>query len=225
MFSFNLGKIPVTIHLWFLLVGVFLMGNVTSPPLVIMWLAIFFLSVLAHELGHAFAGIAFGLEPRIDLHGMGGTTSWRHKNVSTAKKIIISVAGPSIGIFFGGLLYLFSPVVLGENPSPLADWAVDKLIFVNLVWGLLNLLPMLPLDGGNVMAHSLTAAMGDKGMRVAHYISAAIAIGAGLLAFVMGYGWWSMGMAALFAFQNIKAIMPAQQRGGPPTPPVAPQQW
>ena len=224
MFSFSLGKIPVTIHLWFLLVGVFLMGNVTSPPLVIVWLAIFFASVLAHELGHALAGIAFGLEPRIDLHGMGGTTSWRHKNVSAAKKILISIAGPSVGIFFGGLLYFFHSALIGENPSNLAAQAVSWAIFVNLIWGLLNLLPMLPLDGGNVMAHALGAAMGEKGLRVARYISATVAIGAGLLAFVMGLGWWSMGMAALFAFQNIKAIMPAQHRG-PPTPPVAPQQW
>jgi stage IV sporulation protein FB len=223
MFSFNLGKIPVTVHLWFLLVGVFLMGNVTSPPLVILWLLIFFASVLAHELGHAFAGIAFGLEPRIDLHGMGGTTSWRHKNVSAAKKIIISLAGPAVGIVFGGLVYFFQSAVLGENPSLMAEQAVSWIIFVNLIWGLLNLLPMLPLDGGNVMAHSLSAAMGEKGMRVAHYISIAVAIGVGLLALVMRLGWWSMAMAALFAFQNIKAIRPAQN--GPPTPPVAPQQW
>jgi stage IV sporulation protein FB len=223
MFSFNLGKIPVTVHLWFLLVGVFLMGNVTSPPLVILWLVIFFASVLAHELGHAFAGIAFGLEPRIELHGMGGTTSWRHKNVSAAKKITISLAGPAVGIFFGGLLYFFQSAVLGENPSLMAEQAVSWIIFVNLIWGLLNLLPMLPLDGGNVMAHSLSAAMGEKGMRVAHYVSIVVAIGVGLLALVMRLGWWSMAMAALFAFQNIKAIRPAQN--GPPTPPVAPQQW
>jgi Zn-dependent protease len=223
MLTFHLGKIPVTIHLWFLLVGVFLLGNVSSPPLVILWLAIFFVSVLAHELGHAFAGIAFGLEPRIDLHGMGGTTSWRHKNVSTAKKIIISVAGPSVGIFFGGLLYFFHSIVLGSNPSAFAENAVSWLIYVNLVWGLLNLLPMLPLDGGNVMAHSLSGAMGEKGLRLAHYISATVAIAAGLFAFISGLGWWSMAMAALFAFQNIKAILPAQN--GPPTPPVAPQQW
>jgi stage IV sporulation protein FB len=224
MFTFNLGKIPVTIHFWFLLVGVFLMGNVSNPASVILWLAIFFVSVLAHELGHALAGIAFGLEPRIDLHGMGGTTSWRHKNVSAAKKIIISIAGPAVGIFFGGLLYFFHSSVLGENPSPMAEQAVSWIIFVNLIWGALNLLPMLPLDGGNVMAHSLGAAMGgEKGMRVAHYISAAVAIGAGLLALVLRLGWWSLAMAALFAFQNIKAIRPAQN--GPPTPPVAPQQW
>jgi stage IV sporulation protein FB len=224
MFTFNLGKIPVTIHFWFLLVGVFLMGNVTSPPLVILWLAIFFLSVLAHELGHALAGIAFGLEPRIELHGMGGTTSWRHKNVSAAKKIIISVAGPAVGIFFGGLLYFFQSAVLGASPTLFTEHAVSWLIFVNLIWGVLNLLPMLPLDGGNIMAHALGAGMGsEKGLRLAHYISATVAIAAGLAALVMRLGWWSMAMAALFAYQNIKAIRPAQS--GPPTPPVAPQQW
>jgi stage IV sporulation protein FB len=223
MFSFSLGKIPVTVHLPFLIIGVFLSGNMTNMPVLLMWLAIFFVSVLAHELGHALMGTAFGLEPRIDLHGMGGTTSWRHKNVSTAKKIAISIAGPAVGIIFGGILFFAQPTLMDANLSKMARIAVIYLVEVNLYWGLLNLLPMLPLDGGNVMAHALGAAMGERGITIAHYISIVVAIAAGLLAFIYGYGLWGMAMAALFAFQNIKAIRPAQN--GPPTPPVAPQQW
>lgn len=220
MFSFSLGKIPVTVHLPFLIIGVFLGGNLTNLPVLAMWLAIFFVSVLAHELGHALTGVAFGLEPRIDLHGMGGTTSWRHKNVSTAKKIAISIAGPAVGVIFGGILLFAQPQLDAATISPYARIAVLYLIEVNLYWGLLNLLPMLPLDGGNVMAHALGHAMGEKGVTVAHYISVVVAIGAGLGAFVYGYGLWGIAMAALFAFQNLRALRPAQHG-----PPVAPQQW
>lgn len=224
MLSFSLGKIPVTVHLPFIFMGVILgtsLGN--DIPVLAMWLAILFVSVMAHELGHAFAGIAFGLTPRIDLHGMGGTTSWRHKDVSTAKKIAISLAGPAVGIFFGGILYLLQPSLMQSEISRMARIAVILLIEVNLYWGALNLLPMMPLDGGNAMAHGLGAVMGEKGMTLAHYISLVVALAAGLFAWSFGYGWWPVLLAGMFAFQNIRAVMPAQKQ--PPRPPVVPQQW
>src|SRR5450432_3824964 len=120
MFSFSLGKIPVTVHPAFLFMGVILATSIGNDiPVLAMWLVILFVSVMAHELGHAFMGIGFGLAPRIDLHGMGGTTSWRHKDVSTAKKILISVAGPAVGIFFGGVLYLLKPTLMAADISRL----------------------------------------------------------------------------------------------------------
>jgi Zn-dependent protease len=222
MLSFNLGKIPIKVHPAFLIMGVILgtgLGN--DIPALAMWIVILFVSVMAHELGHAFAGIGFGLEPRIDLHGMGGTTTWRHKNVSTAKKILISLAGPAVGIFFGGLLWFAQPSIMSSDASRMARIAVFLAIQVNLYWGALNLLPMMPLDGGNAMAHALGAWNGEKGIRVAHYVSIVVAIAAGALAFLSGYGGlWTLLLTAMFAFQNIRALRPA-----PTTPPVAPQQW
>ncbi|MEO8876195.1 MAG: hypothetical protein ABI461_11455 [Polyangiaceae bacterium] len=223
MFSFSLGKIPVTVHLPFLFMGVIFGASLGNNIAVLaMWLAILFVSVMAHELGHAFTGIAFGLSPRIDLHGMGGTTSWRHKDVGTAKKILISIAGPAVGITFGGLLYLMQGQLMDSAISHTAKIAVILLIEVNLYWGLLNLLPMMPLDGGNAMAHALGAALGEKGIRVAHVISLIVAVAAGLFAFIFGYGWWPLLLAGMFAFQNIRAIWPKNEN---PRPPVAPQQW
>lgn len=221
MLSFNLGKIPVKIQPAFLIMGVFLGSSIGNDiPALAMWLVILFVSVMAHELGHAFAGIGFGLEPRIDLHGMGGTTTWRHKNVSTAKKILISLAGPAVGIFFGGILYFAQPSIMSSDASRMVRIAVILAIQVNLYWGALNLLPMMPLDGGNAMAHALGAWSGEKGIRIAHYVSIVVAIAAGALAFLSGYGgWWTLLLTAMFAFQNIRALKPA------PTTPVAPQQW
>jgi Zn-dependent protease len=223
MLSFHLGKIPVTVHPAFLFMGVILATSLGNDiPVLAMWLVILFLSVMAHELGHAFAGIGFGLTPRIDLHGMGGTTSWQHKDVSTAKKILISVAGPAVGILFGGILYLLQPSIAASNASRFARIAVFLLIEVNLYWGLLNLLPMMPLDGGNAMAHALGHAMGSKGITIAHAISLVVAIAAGLYAYVAGYGWWPVLLSGMFAFQNIRAIRPAPKNNEPP---VAPQRW
>ena len=93
--SFRLGRIPVRILPSFFLTTVVLnFGLVQADPRkLVVWLAIVFASVLVHELGHALAGISFGLQPRIDLHGFGGTTSWAAAGrTSPAKRIVISLA-------------------------------------------------------------------------------------------------------------------------------------
>ena len=74
--SFRLGRIPVRIHAMFFLVSGMLGASGGDMASILIWVATVFVSVLIHELGHALCGMAFGLAPEIDLHGMGGTTSW-----------------------------------------------------------------------------------------------------------------------------------------------------
>src|SRR5258708_22463728 len=72
--TFRIGKIPVRVLPSFFLVT--LLFNLSANPSVLaVWMAVVFVSVLLDELGHASAGLAFGLEPRVHLHGMGGATS------------------------------------------------------------------------------------------------------------------------------------------------------
>src|SRR5258708_38952973 len=74
---FRLGKIPVRILPWFFVTTLFInvgLVEIDARKLA-LWMVIVLASVLVHALGHAIAGLAFGLEPRIDLHGLGGATS------------------------------------------------------------------------------------------------------------------------------------------------------
>ena len=67
-------------------------------PLFLEWLAVVFISVLFHELGHALVGRQFGLSPQITLYSMGGLTSWtKATEISPAKDLAISLAGPAAG--------------------------------------------------------------------------------------------------------------------------------
>ncbi|HEY0763911.1 MAG TPA: site-2 protease family protein [Pyrinomonadaceae bacterium] len=120
--------------------------------LILEWLAVVFISVLFHELGHALIGRRFGLSPQITLYSMGGLTSWSDgRETSPPKDLAISLAGPAAGFLLGGICFVAGPTVLRAVPSELLTVAYQDLIWVNIGWGIFNLLPILPLDGGHVL--------------------------------------------------------------------------
>ena len=69
---FHIGKIPVRILPSFFLMTVLLNLPFLEPQKLAVWMIIVLASVVVHELGHAATCLAFGLQPSIDLHGMGG---------------------------------------------------------------------------------------------------------------------------------------------------------
>lgn len=208
--TFHLGKIPVRVMPSFFLVTLFLNLN-SSPRVLVPWVGIVFVSVILHELGHATMGLAFGLEPRIDLHGMGGTTSWATpRPLSTGRRIAISLAGPFAGFAVGAAVVgLKAAGVLPR--STLGDFVYGELLFVNFGWGLLNLLPMLPLDGGNVLAQVLNAFTQGRGERPARMTSIAVAALSALLAFRF-LSWWPALLALSFVATNWRSLQALSAR-------------
>lgn len=203
--TFRIGSIPVRVQFIFLITMV-LFARSTNPGVIAVWGGVVFVSVLIHELGHALMGKAFGLAPQIEIHGMGGTTSWAEggRKLTPGRSILVSLAGPSVGIVLGiGVMVAVS--ILGAPTAPLAREAVEDVIWVNLIWGIFNLLPMLPLDGGNVMAAIFALVTGGRGRRAAHFVSLGVAalVAAGALytrqTFVAV-------LAGLFAFQNFRGL-------------------
>lgn len=209
--AFRLLGIPVRVEVAFLLAMAFLgwsMGR--QGLLLVVWLAVAASSVLIHELGHALAFRRFGARPEVVLHGFGGYTTGAAQ--PPTRSILVSLAGPGVGVALGGLLLAVTrsmataPVAPGPVLGPsLLDTALADLVFVNLGWGLFNLLPMLPLDGGNVVAAALERVTGGGGQRTARVISV---ITAGLLtvaAVVLRQPFVAI-LAGYLAFQNISAL-------------------
>ncbi len=149
--QFSLGGIPVLIRPAFLLVAVIFGASVKSPALTAIWVGIVFLSVLVHELGHALAMRLFGFAPSIELHAMGGLTSWSRERVPTpGQRMLVTLSGPGAGLLLGGLATL-AKLGLGDVTDPNARFALDNLQFANLAWSLINLIPVLPWDGGLIL--------------------------------------------------------------------------
>lgn len=150
--DFSIGPFPVRVHWSFFLIAV-LMGFQyiqVSPVLLISWVVIVFVSVLIHELGHAVVAESYGMFPSILLHSMGGITrNSRSKALSYPQEILLSLAGPFAGFAVGGIVYGLTRMV--PIQSVWIYMIVSQLIWVNIGWGILNLIPMIPLDGGNVM--------------------------------------------------------------------------
>jgi Zn-dependent protease len=206
---FRIGKIPVDVLPWFFVVAVLLGPDLDhfNATRIGAWVAIMLGSVLLHELGHAGMGIAFGLEPRIQLHGMGGTTSWaKSRALSVAQRIAISLAGPAAGFALGGVAVLLHRALDGHVfPGEFGAFVFGTLIWINIGWGILNLLPMLPLDGGNVLTQVLNALTGGRGERPARIVSIACALGAVGLALVM-QSWWTTLLATSFVATNWRGL-------------------
>lgn len=153
------------------------------------------LSILGHELGHASAGLAFGCRPRITLLATGGSTSLGKVRLSFWRELIVTASGPAAGLLLCALAAgaLRLDAVAGGGPLVFFAFAVAK--GVNLVWSELNLLPALPLDGGNILRIVLQRFLGPRGLRYAHRWSV---LGCGLLA---AYGLWTQDwLLAFFAY-------------------------
>jgi Zn-dependent protease len=200
-----LGSIPVRVHFAFLMMAILFGLTGRGLKAAVAWLLVVFVSILVHELGHALAGMAFGLSPQIDIHGMGGTTSWTAgEALSPGKRIVVSLAGPFIGFALGVVVVIASLFIPAAPGSLLAD-TIEDLKWVNFGWGVFNLLPMLPLDGGNVMASALQWITGGKGQRAAHYVSIVVAGLAGLAALYLKWIFPGV-LAALYIVQNVRGL-------------------
>lgn len=105
--------------------------------------------------------------------GWGGKTSTDFDQAqppSRWRSALITAAGPVAGFLFGGTMIVLVDLA-SPDPEALLSWVVAALGYVSIVWGLLNLVPMLPLDGGYLLRLLLSGRDQEIGLRRTLYLS------------------------------------------------------
>jgi Zn-dependent protease len=147
-------------------------------------------SVLAHELGHSFVAIKQGIKVEsITLFLFGGLASLEKESETPAAAFWVAIAGPAVSLLLCGILTAIG--LTTHITGPLAA-ITAVLAAINLSLGLFNLIPGLPLDGGNILKAIVWKVTGNpyKGVKIASIVGQAfgwIAIASGLLPLVL-YG-------------------------------------
>jgi membrane-associated protease RseP (regulator of RpoE activity) len=203
---FWLFRCLVRVRYTFFLAGLLLGLRLRSVVGVCVWLLVVFVAVLLHELGHAFAARFYGERPHIELHAMGGHTTWTEtRRLPWHQRVKVLLAGPGIGFLAGGLLYLVNSMAPVSGPYPLL-LAGYMFLWVTIAWGAFNLAPMLPLDGGQALGAFLESRFGaDRGRLMTRQVSVATGI-VGLAASLMMNETWMGLLCGVFAFDNYQRI-------------------
>jgi Zn-dependent protease len=210
---FRIAGIPVRVEVYFfVIIGILAYEfNIQAPNVsyILAFVGIAFLSVLVHELGHAVAFRAFGVDPNITLVGMGGVTSGSGR-LSPRQHIVVSLAGPLTVLVLFGLPALW---VWNQGTVTSTDGMVFlyEVLWINVGWSVLNLLPMLPLDGGNVTLSLMDMATQGRGRRPTEIISILVAGAGGLLALSLGYDGLIL-LAILIIGVNVSSLSRVKQQ-------------
>lgn len=208
---FTLASVPVSVSPWYVLLLVSLTLSNRSQGLV---LAVFItLSLLAHEFGHALVAKHFKLQPQILLHGFGGLTGHQHPARDRDEALIIA-AGPLSGLLLGLValaIYWFAPI---ESEATRA--ALGYLMYINFVWSAFNLLPMWPMDGGQLMRIGASKLLKPaRGERFTHVTSIVVVCGVALASYLFHFGSMMMIILAITAWQNLQAMSVGRPSAAP----------
>ena len=195
---FRLFGIPIEVQGYFwataLLVAFSQRGKSLDHVLAVI--AVVFVAVLVHELGHALAARAFGRDPSIVLHSFGGRTATGGRPLDRWRSLVVTLAGPLAGFALGAVAL----VIYRQAAPGLWRDVLDQMMFCTFGWGILNLMPVLPLDGGLVMRDLL----GPKRIRWTLALSAIFACSLTAMSFKRGQVFVGV-LFAISAYQSARA--------------------
>jgi stage IV sporulation protein FB len=184
-------------------------GTVNVGTALLIWIGVVLVSIIAHEFGHALAFRLYGIHSHVVLYHFGGLAVpdgsfdfTRHVRLQPVQQIVISAAGPVasltlgfvfVAVIYSGGYYVPSPlpgfhqldfIWHGQKiPSVALQGLLHAILFVNIWWALMNLLPVYPLDGGQISRQAFTLGNPREGIRYSLILS--IAVSAAVAAWAM----------------------------------------
>ncbi|OBQ17183.1 site-2 protease family protein [Anabaena sp. AL93] len=193
----SLFGIPLFLDpLWFVILGLTTLnfglayqqwGAIAGWSAGLMMALLLFASVLLHELGHSLVAQSQGIKVNsITLFLFGGVAAIEEESKTPGQAFQVAIAGPAVSVILFFLLRLGSSLIPDSNPL---NEMTGDLSRINLVVALFNLIPGLPLDGGQVLKAALWKVTGDR-FQAVHWAARAGQI--------LGYGAIALGFAIDF---------------------------
>jgi Zn-dependent protease len=227
--SFSVRDIPVRIHPLFWVVTLILGAVVPGATVitVVLWVSAVFVSILVHELGHAFIARAHGWPPRVTLYGMGGLAAYNPTRHTISSRIFIAFAGPGAGFVLGGLILAgilltghsvtlpALPIEIGSGP-PMAGRLglfVNYMLFVNIFWGLINLAPIQPLDGGTIATAVIEKFRPRHALRLSMQVSVGAAVALAVIGLIIYRSPFIVVMFAMLGYNSWQMLQQIKAQG------------
>jgi stage IV sporulation protein FB len=213
-------------------------GHISVGLGLLLWILAVLISIIVHEFGHAMAFRYYGVDADVVLYHFGGLAIPRRAYTGRVpwqdpkKQIVISAAGPAAEILLGivviALLYAGGFAVVNPLPfipqleflsdgKPLPSLAleafVEALVYVSIWWALLNLLPIYPLDGGQISREIFTIGNPREGIRYSLILSVAVGAAVAVWAFMHQNTFMAI-MFAMLAYSSFATLQAYFGRGG-----------
>lgn len=134
--------------------------------------SVFFFSLLVHEYGHALTALYFGANPWIVLEGFGGQAHYNSFRITSKQRFIITLNGPLLESILVVIPYALLNLRI-FSAFPLVEYTLFVTMKVNILWCLLNLIPVAPLDGGHLLQYILEKRWGERGGKIGQWIGLA----------------------------------------------------
>lgn len=230
--NFSIAGIRVRVHPLFWVIAILLGTGSTNLLYIAIAIFVIFVSILVHELGHALAFRRYGQDSYIILHMMGGLTvpesspfdSYQTVRLTPNQNIFISAAGPIagfilaiaiilLGVGLGGsfiVTLIFGFIPFPSIILPYEFGALDRVFalftLINFFWGFINLLPVFPLDGGNIARYTLIQADPINGLQKSLWLSVIVGALIAILSFVFLKSIYMAFLFGYLAFQSYQAL-------------------
>lgn len=236
---FRFLDIPVRIHPLFWLMAGVLGFRENDLPATAIWIGCVLVSILVHEYGHGLMAKHFHGSPSIVLYGLGGLC-YSQGERTPGQRLAVLFAGPGAGFILCAIVLGVTSLALGltggehlaviqrlvglkadkdlffdamgKFPSPTIFMIYFSLIWINLLWGLVNLLPIYPLDGGQATQVVLSQVDRRNGVRRSHIVSLVTAgVLAVLAASVSRRDFFPIIFFGILAFLNYQVLQSLHQ--------------
>ncbi len=206
MLRLSLFRVPIAVHWSFPLIGI-LMIDVYPVELLVAFVTGVFIALITHELGHALTARAFGAKSvTITLLALGGLTKYpANTPLTPGRRFLIAASGSAAGMTLGGTVFLMRDLAFAREMFDFGRAIGVGVVMAGLIWGALNWLPILPLDGGNMAWHALEMVTPKHALKIAKGLTILTAGAAIYIAMnVLEGGTFSAVFVAVIAMQGLR---------------------